>query len=124
MMKMGVLSFFIFGNVVLNFHLLTENIFVFFIMLAFYLLFQYYKTGKFWFGTRGDLSVYDGKTFTHFSIKEGLSHGIVYCIAEDSKNYLWTGGARGACRLNRATDAFEKVYYTSGKNNFKQLSNI
>lgn len=45
----AVLPYFILGNVVLNFHLLTENIFVFFIMLAFYLLSQYYKTGKFWY---------------------------------------------------------------------------
>lgn len=45
----AVLPFFIFGNVVLNFHLLTENIFVFFIISAFYSLFQYYKTGKFWY---------------------------------------------------------------------------
>jgi hypothetical protein len=45
----AVLPFMILGNIILNFHLLTENIFVFFIMLAFYLLFQYYKTGKFWY---------------------------------------------------------------------------
>lgn len=43
----AVLPFMIFGNIILNFHLLTENIFVFFIMLAFYLLFQYYKTKNF-----------------------------------------------------------------------------
>lgn len=45
----AVLPFVILGNIVLNFHILTENIFVFFIMLAFYLLFQYYKTEKFWY---------------------------------------------------------------------------
>lgn len=45
----AILPFFILGNIILNFHLLTENIFVFFIMLAFYLMFQYYKTAKFWY---------------------------------------------------------------------------
>jgi hypothetical protein len=45
----SILPFFILGNIILNFHLLTENIFVFFIMLAMYLLFQYYKTEKFYF---------------------------------------------------------------------------
>jgi hypothetical protein len=45
----AILPFFIFGNIILNFHILTENIFVFFIMSAFYLLFQYYKTEKFWY---------------------------------------------------------------------------
>ncbi len=45
----AILPFFILGNIIWNFHILTENIFVFFIMLAFYLLFQYYKTHKFWY---------------------------------------------------------------------------
>jgi len=29
------------------------------------------KTGKFWFGTRGYLSVYDGKTFTTLTNEDG-----------------------------------------------------
>ncbi|MGL2964776.1 hypothetical protein ACSVH2_13220 [Flavobacterium sp. RSB2_4_14] len=45
----AILPFFILGNIILNFHLLTENIFVFFIMLAFYFLFQYYKSNTFWY---------------------------------------------------------------------------
>ncbi|MEM0542791.1 hypothetical protein WFZ85_09180 [Flavobacterium sp. j3] len=45
----SILPFFILGNIILNFHLLTENIFVFFIMLSFYLMFQYYKTAEFWY---------------------------------------------------------------------------
>ncbi|WP_284653597.1 ArnT family glycosyltransferase [Flavobacterium terrisoli] len=45
----AILPFFLLGNIIWNFHILTENIFVFFIMLAFYLLFQYYKTQQFWF---------------------------------------------------------------------------
>ena len=45
----AILPFFILGNVFLNFHLLTENVFVFFTILAFYLLFQYYKTREFWY---------------------------------------------------------------------------
>lgn len=44
----AILPFFIFGNTILNFHILTENIFVFFNALAFYFLFQYYKSQKFW----------------------------------------------------------------------------
>ena len=45
----AILPFFILGNIILNYHLLTENIFVFFTILAFYLLFQYYKTMEFWY---------------------------------------------------------------------------
>lgn len=44
-----ILPFFIVGNIILNFHLLTENIFVFFIMLSFYFLFQFYKSNAFWY---------------------------------------------------------------------------
>ena len=50
------------------------------------------KSGNLWIGTDFEgVSKYDGKTFTHFSIKEGLSHGIVYCIAEDKSGNLWFG---------------------------------
>jgi len=45
----ALLPFFIIGNAVLNYHLLTENIYTFFIVLAFYSLFRYYKTNNFWF---------------------------------------------------------------------------
>jgi hypothetical protein len=41
------LPFFIIGNAVLNYHLLTENLFAFVIFLAFYALFRYYKTNNF-----------------------------------------------------------------------------
>jgi hypothetical protein len=43
----AILSFFIVGNTALNFHLLTENIFIFSITVAFYFLFRYYKSDKF-----------------------------------------------------------------------------
>ncbi|GAA4022916.1 hypothetical protein GCM10022386_02330 [Flavobacterium cheonhonense] len=45
----AILPFFIIGNAVLNYHLLTENIYTFFIVLAFYSLFRYFKTNNFWF---------------------------------------------------------------------------
>jgi hypothetical protein len=45
----AIIPFFLLGNIILNYHLLTENIFIFFTVLAFYLLFQYYKTEKFWY---------------------------------------------------------------------------
>lgn len=42
-------SIFIVGNTVHVFHLLTETIYQFFIVLAFYLLLKYYKTKRFWY---------------------------------------------------------------------------
>ena len=45
----AILPFFIIGNAVLNYHLLTENSYTFCIVLAFYSLFRYFKTNNFWF---------------------------------------------------------------------------
>jgi serine phosphatase RsbU (regulator of sigma subunit) len=42
------------------------------------------KSGNLWFGTYGGgVSKYDGKSFTHFTDKEGLSNNIVLSILED-----------------------------------------
>ena len=43
----AMLPFFILGNITSNYLLLTENIFVFFTVFAFYFLFRYYKTKEF-----------------------------------------------------------------------------
>ncbi|QBZ97829.1 glycosyltransferase family protein [Flavobacterium sangjuense] len=82
----AILPFFIFGNIILNYHLLTENIFVFFTALAFYLLFQYYKTSKFWY-----LSLSLSLVLSSMLIKPGAKFfGIVmllFFIREILKNY-------------------------------------
>jgi ligand-binding sensor domain-containing protein len=43
------------------------------------------RTGKLWFGTRGELSVYDGKTFTVVKNKDGKTFTNVWGITEDKK---------------------------------------
>ncbi len=49
------------------------------------------RTGKLWFGTRGELSVYDGKTFTLVKNKDGKTFTNVWGIAEDKKGNIWFG---------------------------------
>ena len=82
----AILPFFIFGNVILNYHLLTENIFVFFIILSFYFLFQFYKTSKFWY-----LSLSLSLLLITMLIKPGATFfGIIimlFFIKEIFKNY-------------------------------------
>jgi hypothetical protein len=82
----AMLNFSIMGNIILNYHLLTENIFVFFIIFAFYLLFQYYKTAKFWY-----LSLALSLLLSSMLIKPGAKFfGIVillFFIKEILKNY-------------------------------------
>jgi ligand-binding sensor domain-containing protein len=67
------------------------------------------KNGNIWFGSRvverdntdttkrsgeGGLSMFDGKTFTHFPDIKGLSKNEVYAIFEDSKGNIWIGANR------------------------------
>jgi hypothetical protein len=82
----AILPFFIFGNCILNYHLLTENIFVFFAILAFYLLFQYYKTGKFWY-----LSLSLSLLLSSMLIKPGAKFFaiiiVLFFVKEILKNY-------------------------------------
>jgi hypothetical protein len=62
----AIIPFFFIGNIVLNYHLLTENIYVFFIIIVFYLLFKYYKTKEFWY-----LSLSLSLLFSSMLIKPG-----------------------------------------------------
>jgi ligand-binding sensor domain-containing protein len=52
------------------------------------------KTGKFWFATRGNTFMYDGKTFTVFT-HEDKPFKNVRSIIEDKKGNIWLGGPDG-----------------------------
>jgi len=51
--------------------------------------------GKFWFATRGNTVVYDGKTFTTITNKDGKPFTNVRSIIKDKKGNMWLGGADG-----------------------------
>jgi ligand-binding sensor domain-containing protein len=53
------------------------------------------KAGNLWFGTGEGVFRYDGKTFTHFTVKDGLCHNEVGAIGEDKSGNLWFGGRYG-----------------------------
>ncbi|HTD41686.1 MAG TPA: two-component regulator propeller domain-containing protein [Mucilaginibacter sp.] len=61
------------------------------------------KTGKLWFGTRGYACVYDGKTFTTITNKDGKPFANVRSIIEDKKGNIWLGGYDGLWRYNGST---------------------
>jgi ligand-binding sensor domain-containing protein len=69
------------------------------------------KTGKFWFGTRGYATVYDGKTFTTIANKDGKPFTNVRSIIKDQKGNIWLGGADGLWRYDDKT-------YTNFTQNF------
>jgi ligand-binding sensor domain-containing protein len=51
------------------------------------------KNGNIWFSNWGGAYRYDGKSFTSFTKKDGLSGDMVTRIIEDKKGNLWFGGA-------------------------------
>jgi ligand-binding sensor domain-containing protein len=65
------------------------------------------KTGNLWFGTRGHLSVYNGKTFTFLKNKDGKTFTNVWGITEDRKGNIWFGDVDGLWRYDGGT--FTKV---------------
>ncbi len=69
------------------------------------------KTGKLWFGTRGYACVYDGKTFTTITNKDGKPFANVRSIIKDKKGNIWLGGNDGLWRYDGHT-------YTNFTRNF------
>lgn len=61
------------------------------------------KAGNIWFGSNGEgVYRYDGKTFTHFTVKDGLDNNIVYSILEDKAGNIWVGTKTGLNRYDPA----------------------
>ena len=59
------------------------------------------KNGNLWFGTTGEgVYHYDGKLFTQFTVKDGLSNNNVWSILEDRTGNIWFGTTDGLCRYN------------------------
>jgi ligand-binding sensor domain-containing protein len=79
------------------------------------------KTGKFWFGTRGDARVFDGKTFTVL-VHDGQTFTNVRTIIEDRKGNIWLAGQDGLWRFDGSTftnftDDFVGYVYEDRKGN-------
>ncbi|TDQ08462.1 two component regulator with propeller domain [Pedobacter metabolipauper] len=79
------------------------------------------KTGRFWFGTRGNTFVYDGKTFTVFS-HENTPFKNVRKIIEDKKGNIWLGGNDGlwnydGSKFTNFTQKFVGHIYEDKKDN-------
>lgn len=60
-------------------------------------------SGKFWIGTRGYATIYDGKTFTTILNKNGKPFTNVRSIIKDKKGTIWLGGADGLWRYDGKT---------------------
>jgi ligand-binding sensor domain-containing protein len=58
------------------------------------------KTGKLWFGTRGNTFVYDDEKFTIIRTKDGKPFTNVRTIIEDKKGNIWLSGNDGLWRYD------------------------
>jgi ligand-binding sensor domain-containing protein len=62
------------------------------------------KSGNMWFTTlKEGVFKYDGKTFTNFTLKDGLCSNMVNSVIEDNKGLLWFATAKGLCSYNGKT---------------------
>lgn len=60
--------------------------------------------GNLWFGTTGEgVYRYDGKLFTQYTVKDGLSSNTVWSILEDTKGNIWLGTDAGVCLYDGKT---------------------
>lgn len=90
------------------------------------------KEGNLWFGTTGEgVYRYDGKSFTNFTAKDGLSDNTVWSILEDKIGNIWFGTDDGVCRYDgktitripiAATNA-NKFYLFNSQNNNPSAKN-
>ncbi|MFZ1370240.1 MAG: two-component regulator propeller domain-containing protein [Ferruginibacter sp.] len=59
------------------------------------------KAGNLWFGsTGGGVYRYDNKSFTRFTVHDGLSSNLVWCMLEDRSGNIWFGTTEGICRYD------------------------
>jgi ligand-binding sensor domain-containing protein len=79
------------------------------------------KTGKFWFATRGNTFVYDGKAFSVIA-QAGKPFKNVRSVIKDTKGRIWLGGNDGLWRyeggsFTQASNAFTGCIYEDRQGN-------
>jgi len=59
------------------------------------------KAGNLWFGSTGEgVYRYNGQVFTQFTMNDGLSNNVVWCVAEDRIGNIWIGTDNGVSRYD------------------------
>lgn len=75
------------------------------------------KAGNLWFGsTREGVYRYDGKKFTQFTVKDGLSNNTVWSILEDKDGNIWFGTDDGVSYYNGKTITKISIPLSNGSN--------
>jgi ligand-binding sensor domain-containing protein len=81
------------------------------------------RAGNLWFGTTGEgVYRYDGKLFTQFTVKNGLSNNCVYSILEDKEGNIWFGTEYGICRYDGKSITSMPLTVTNSNNLYLNYS--
>lgn len=56
--------------------------------------------GNIWFGTKGGVSLFDGKSWKSFTANDGLASNNILSITVDKKNVVWFGTDNGVMSYN------------------------
>ncbi len=73
------------------------------------------KAGNLWFGTTDNgLYKFDGKSFSQFTVNDGLNSNEVSCLLEDRDGRIWVGTKDGPCLYDG--QKFEKIQISLPKN--------
>src|ERR1051325_10323323 len=80
------------------------------------------KNGNFWLcnGRNEGVTVYNGKTFTHYTEKDGLSSNFVWTILEDNSGNLWFGTADGITQYDGGKFTIIPISAITGNANYQK----
>jgi ligand-binding sensor domain-containing protein len=68
------------------------------------------KEGNLWLGTTGEgIYKYDGKSFSQFTVTNGLNSNSVTCLLEDKAGKIWIGTEAGLCLYDGKTFATVQI---------------
>jgi len=81
------------------------------------------KEGNFWFtNLKGGVRKYDGKSFTHFTEKDGLSNNGVCTILEDNLGKLWLGTTDGVTVYDGKMFTIIPITFITGNTNYHKTT--
>jgi ligand-binding sensor domain-containing protein len=73
------------------------------------------EKGNLWFGTTSQgVFCYNGKTFTNFTIRDGLNSNNIYSMVEDKKGNIWFGTNAGLSLYDGKTFVYIPLSFTKG----------
>ncbi len=82
------------------------------------------RAGNIWFATTlQGVYRYDGRKFTNFTVKDGLSSDCTTTIMEDKDGAIWVGSDNGACKFNGQSFTAMAAPVNDGSNFLPAFSN-